>query len=285
MTDVTEIEAGGMTYVARRAGESGEPVILLHGFPETSIMWAPLMDTLAAEGHRCLAPDQRGYSPGARPDGADAYRYEDMAGDVFAFADAEGYDRFHLVGHDWGAIVGWAALGSAGAERIASWTSLSVPHYLAFAQAVRDDPEEELYRGVLAGLLTVGVFEGLATANDGAGLRGAYDKHPQAEIDEYLRVLSAPGAMAAACNWYRACRAHARALDDPSAPFGPVATPSLLLWGRNDPYIRRMSVDLAAQYMTGPYRLAEVDAGHWLVQEAPEQVTSDVLAHLRANAL
>ncbi len=112
----TTIEANGMTFRARTAGESGEPVILLHGFPETSHMYIPLMERLAAEGYRCLAPDQRGYSPGARPEGVENYRYLKLAEDIRGFADAMGAERFHLVGHDWGAGAGWAlCLRDAGA--------------------------------------------------------------------------------------------------------------------------------------------------------------------------
>lgn len=280
----TELQANGMTFLCRTDGPpDGQPVMLLHGFPETSIMWVPLMATLAGEGYRCVAPDQRGYSPGARPDGVDAYNYASLCADAFAIADAAGFTSFHLIGHDWGAIVGYVAVCSAQRERILSFTSMSVPYPPAFAQAVKDDPEEEPYRGILQALMTPGVFETVATANGGAGLRAAYTTQTPAEIDEYLRVLGEPGAMTAAANWYRAADAHNAALADDS-PFTTVETPTLLTWGRNDLYVRRMSVDLARPMHNGPYRVAEVDAGHWLLQEAPLQVTDEVLTHLRANA-
>lgn len=282
--NTTELQANGMKFLCRTDGPSdGEPVLLLHGFPETSIMWAPLMATLAGAGYRCVAPDQRGYSPGARPAEVAAYDYASLCSDVFAIADAAGYKSFHLIGHDWGAIVGWVAVCSAQRERILSFTSLSIPHTAAFARAVAEDPEEEPYRGILKALMTPGVFEAVAVANEGAGLRAAYTNHEPVEIDEYLRVLSEPGAMAAAATWYRASNAHEAALAGDS-PFGQVDTPTLLIWGRNDLYVRRMSVDLARPLHNGPYRVAEIDAGHWLVQEAPDQVKKEILAHLRANA-
>jgi pimeloyl-ACP methyl ester carboxylesterase len=97
---IREITADGLTFTCREAGTSGEPVILLHGFPETSHMWTKLMPQFVEAGYRCLAPGQRGYSPGARPDGIEQYRYEDISDDVIALADAWGASRFHLVGHD-----------------------------------------------------------------------------------------------------------------------------------------------------------------------------------------
>lgn len=285
MIDVRPIQANGMTFTCRTAGDGGgEPVVLLHGFPETSHMWIDLMQRLASEGYRCLAPDQRGYSPGARPADTESYGYRNLASDVFALADAWGADRFHLIGHDWGSLVGWAALG-VDASRIASWTALSVPHALGFARAVRDDPEEEPYRGILTFLLTEGGPETVFLANDAAALRGAYTHSTPEEVDEYVAVLSQPGAMRAAASWYRASRAHARSLEDPDAPFGNVTTPSLLIWGANDPYVRRMSVDLGAEYMKGPYKLVALDGGHWLAQEHPHRVAEEALAHLRANKI
>src|SRR5574339_996924 len=115
---VADLHANGMTFRVRKAGDTGEPVVLLHGFPETSHMWLQLIPKLVEAGYRCVAPDQRGYSPGARPADVEAYAYRALASDVFALADAAGFDRFHLVGHDWGALVGWAALGVDDAGRI-----------------------------------------------------------------------------------------------------------------------------------------------------------------------
>jgi pimeloyl-ACP methyl ester carboxylesterase len=282
--ELTDLEANGMTFRCRLLGESGEPVVLLHGFPETSHMWTGLMPRLAEAGYRCLAPDQRGYSPGARPDDVEAYSYRALASDAFALADVAGFDRFHLVGHDWGALVGWAMLG-VDASRIASYVSLSIPHALGFARAVYEDPEEEPYRGILQALLSEGVFEGLIQQNDGAAVRAANTHSPAEQADEYISVLSQPGAMKAAASWYRASRAQKRSLEDADSPFGPVTTPTLLIWGKNDAYVRRMSVDLAKEYMRGPYRVLELDAGHWLAQEAPDDVSREVLAHLRANPI
>jgi pimeloyl-ACP methyl ester carboxylesterase len=114
-----EITANGLTFTCREAGTSGEPVILLHGFPETSHMWAKLMPPLVEAGYRCLAPDQRGYSPGARPGSVDQYRYEDISDDVIAAADAWGAERFHLVGHNWArCAAGPWSTGTRNASRV-----------------------------------------------------------------------------------------------------------------------------------------------------------------------
>jgi len=276
-----EVEANGLRFTCREAGQGGEPLVLLHGFPETSRMWTPLMATLADAGYHCLAPDQRGYSPGARPAAVDEYGYEYLAADIHTIARAAGFDRFHLVAHDWGAGAAWAAL-SRDSLPIVSYVSMSIPHYSAFAHAVWEDPDEEPYRSALDFLTAADNAAEAAIADDDFALfRELWNAHDAEEVDAYLSVFREPGALTGALNWYRASRGHRRALDDSSFVFRPVETPTLLLWGRDDPYVRRMSVDLAVDYMKGPYRVVELDAGHWLVQEQPENVAREVVQHLR----
>lgn len=277
-TERRRLEANGLTFDLRESGPTdGEPVLLLHGFPETSRMWEGLMESLAHDGKRCAAPNLRGYSAGARPTGAEHYRYEALVADVFGIADALGFEQFHLVAHDWGAGVAWALLATDG-SRVASFTSLSIPHYRAFAEAVRDDPDEEAYRRMMDSFLRPGAAEALA-ADSCAGLRTAWTSHTADEIDDYVSVFSEPGALQAALNYYIACDRHARALDGP-LEFGPVSTPTLLLWGTEDFAIRRRSVDAAEAYMTGAYRRVDLDAGHWVVQEQPDRVNAEISAFL-----
>lgn len=276
----TAVTANGFTFTCRTAGpEDGEPVLLLHGFPETSAMWTGLMDDLAGAGYRCVAPDQRGYSPGARPDDVAAYHYRELARDAAAIAEAVGFERYHLVGHDWGALVGWAVLDADPAP-VKTWTAMSVPHYRAFATAVFQDPEQASYRGLLE-LFESDAAEDVMGGSDMAGLRSAWSASPPELQAAYAEVFSQPGALTGALNYYRANASHQAALADESA-FGPVDTPTALIWGRNDPYVRRMSVERSAALMTGPYALVELDAGHFLVQEAYDEVLVAVLTHLKS---
>jgi pimeloyl-ACP methyl ester carboxylesterase len=270
------IEARGLTFRALESGSDGEPVLLLHGFPETSAMWTDVLVALGAAGYHCLAPDQRGYSPGARPASVDAYRYEELAADALALGTALG-ERYHLVGHDWGALVGWVTLATDPSP-IVSFTAMSCGHYDAFAHAVWEDPEEELYRGILDLFLQEGAAEDALTPDV---LRTFWNAHTPERVEAYVEHFSEPGALTAALNYYRASRAHRRVLED--FPVPPVARPTLFLWGRDDPAVRRRSVELAAARMTGDYRVVELDAGHWVVDERPDEVRHELLQHLRAH--
>jgi pimeloyl-ACP methyl ester carboxylesterase len=243
-------------------------------------MWIGLMERLAAEGYRCLAPDQRGYSPGARPPGIDHYHYSNMASDILALADAWGAERFHLIGHDWGAGAGWSTVAVA-PERLLSWTALSVPHMAAFGKAIRENDEQRQKSGYVQFFQQPGAAETALSANDFAALKGIWTASHPDEVAEYLSVFSQPGALEAALNWYRG----SRGLDpeDPELEFGSVDVPTLFIWGNTDMAIGRVAAENAAAYMRGPYTFVELDAGHWLIQEQPQRVGDEILAHLRRN--
>jgi pimeloyl-ACP methyl ester carboxylesterase len=283
---IREIEANGMVFRGRSAGaegSSGEPIILLHGFPETSIMWVSLMERLGGEGYRCFAPDQRGYSAGARPGGVEDYAYEKLVTDIIALADALGYQRFHLIGHDWGSAIGWAIL-HLHPDRVRSWTAMSVPHMDAFASAIADDPDQRKRSQYMGFFMLPEKPERNLAADDFAVMRSLWSSIPREQVDEYLRVFSQPGALTAVLNWYRANTVLLEKRRE-GPRFGPVQHPTLLIWGNQDIAIGRVAVEQTMQYMKGPYRLVELNAGHWLAQEEPERVHDEILRHLQANRL
>ena len=277
------IAANGMEFRARVAGFDGDgdkPVgILLHGFPVTSAMWNALIDPLAQLGLRVVAFDQRGYSPGARPEGVEAYTTDKLIDDVLAVADAVGAPQFHLIGHDWGAGVGWGVVLNA-PERVASWTGLSIAHPAAFSQALQDDPDQQARSGYFALFQTPWVPETLFTFNQLAVLKGLYQIMPADAVEEYVQVFSEPGGLTAALNWYRAMGV---SLVDTGDLSNDVETPTLFIWGNQDGAVGRVAIDAMAQFMKGPYRNVELDAGHWLIAEKRAQVVEEVVSHLAAN--
>jgi pimeloyl-ACP methyl ester carboxylesterase len=142
--------APNLTFDALAAGDSGAPlVLLLHGFAESMHCWRAQVAALAAAGYRAVAPSQRGYSPGARPDTAEPanYHIERLMDDAMAIVAASGYGdkRFHLVGHDWGGSIAWA-LADRFPERLASLTVLSRPHPNAFNRALQMPDGEQAQR-------------------------------------------------------------------------------------------------------------------------------------------
>src|SRR5215208_3793425 len=160
----------GLTFDVRDGGPvDGEPVVLLHGFPQDSAAWNHVAPALHQEGLRTLAPDQRGCSPMARPRGRGRYTLRETTADVLALLDAAGLDSAHIVGHDWGGMVAWA-LAAWHPDRVRTLTVLSVPHPAAMQKAfvTSDQGLRSLYMALFQ--LPV-VPEQLLLARDGAGLR------------------------------------------------------------------------------------------------------------------
>ena len=268
-----KIEARGFTFDALEAGTSGEPVLLLHGFPDTSLEWSALMTMLAANGYHCLAPDQRGYSPGARPTEVGAYIYSELVADAFAFADELG-ERFHVVAHDWGANVAWLMLQKS-PSRVASFTTISVPHYRVWARAVYNDPDMAGYLSMLNTWMTPGKGEAFWTAS---AMRNMWTAKPVDQREATIAHMMEPGTMTAALNWYRASDGHKNVIND----FNPweVSVPTLLVFGTDD--IGQKTVTDTAPFMTGHYRVVQPKGGHFIVDEQPKAVADETLAQLRA---
>ena len=267
------ITTRGFTFDVRESGSSGEPVLLLHGFPDTSLEWNRLMPVLSANGYRCLAPDQRGYSPGARPTEVDAYKYEELVADAFAFGSELG-ERFHVVAHDWGANIAWLMV-EKDPSRIASFTAISIPHYQVWARSVYDDPAMAGYLSMLNTWMTVGKGEDYWTP---AAMRSMWKAKPADETETTIAHMTEPGAMTAALNWYRASRGHKSVIEDFEA--WTVNVPTLLIHGSTDLGERALT-DTAA-LMKGPYRVVRPKGGHFIVDEQPQAVADETLAHLKA---
>jgi pimeloyl-ACP methyl ester carboxylesterase len=279
--DQIEIPAGGMTFTARVAGPAdGRVVLLLHGFPETSWSWRHQIEALAGAGYRVVAPDQRGYSAGARPAGAEHYRLPALVGDVVAIADQLGADRFDLVGHDWGGAVAWQTAGRH-PGRLRTVTVLSTPHPKAFTKALRTDDADQASRSsYMQFFQQPDVPEQMFLANDGDGLRNLFVASglQAGEFEEYVRVLLEPGAMTAALNWYRAA-----SIADVEG-MGPVTTPTLYVWSTNDVALGREAAEATAQHVDGAYRFEVLDGvSHWIAEEAPDDLNRLLLDHLAAN--
>lgn len=279
---VTVIPVGELSFRARVAnlGGTGDAIILLHGFPQTSVAWQPLIDAAAARGYRVIAFDLRGYSPGARPEAASAYTRERLLDDVIGVANAAGFDRFHLVGHDWGSAVGWSVL-LAHPERVISWSSLSIAHPYAFEEAVRTDPDQRKRSRYILFFRLPWLPELLLGFNRLQVFRSVmYHCMPAEHVEEYLRVFAEPGALAGALNYYRALGLSR------APPSGPnVDRPVLFIWGNRDPAAGRKAVDAQDQYIKGPYTKLELDAGHWLLERRTDIVIEAVLAHIQSASV
>jgi pimeloyl-ACP methyl ester carboxylesterase len=269
------LQVGTMTFDALATGPAEGPLVLmLHGWPQFADSWGAVAAAIGSDGYRTVAVDQRGYSPGARPAEPGDYAVALLALDVLGFADALGRSRFHLVAHDWGAIVGWSVAAS-NPGRVASFASFATPHPRALAEAVANDPDQQK-RSAYVQLFRQpgGVAENALLANGGARLREVYQgKVSPDAVDQNVRRLAEPGALTATLNWYRAL--------DWQTEVGTVGVPTLYAWGSADLALGERAARATADHVSGPYRFEVLDGvSHWILDEAPERVTSMVREHL-----
>ena len=274
----TQVAVGDFTFDVRMAGPvDGEVVILLHGFPQTSYEWRHQLRALGEAGFRAVAPDQRGYSPGARPPDVEDYALPLLVADVIGLADAIGADRFHVAGHDWGAAVAWV-VAIVARDRVITANPVSVPHPDAFAAVLSDPTSCQVEASSYFDLFVQPDSEDGFLANDQAALRGIFAGIDAEAVEEYVRVLGSKAALGAALNWYRANIGN-RNLQGPAA--GAVEVPTMFTWSDGDTALCIDGAVLTEQYVEGPYRFEVVEGvSHWIPDLAPDAMSSLLVEHV-----
>jgi pimeloyl-ACP methyl ester carboxylesterase len=274
------IPLGPLTFDAFVDGPpDGEPVLLLHGFPQSAASWRRVQPALAEAGYFVVAPDLRGYSPDARPTDAAAYAMENLVADVLGFADYYGWNTFHLVGHDWGGALAWHVAGRHG-DRLRTLTAVSTPHPAAFLQAKHGpsaDGDDQASKSKYMDDFRSPGFEDLLMAEDRGLLRlmvlgaGMDEESAEASLARFTTTEEVVGAL----NWYRG----AEPAD--AAGMGPVTVPTLYLWSTDDIALGRTAAEATESCVDGPYRFVVLDGiSHWIPEEAPEVVVKELLGHL-----
>ncbi len=271
------VEARGFTFDVTVEGPStAATVLLLHGFPQNSTMWSPVRRSLHAAGLRTVAPDLRGYSPGARPGDPAAYTDAEGAADALAILDALGIkEPVHLVGHDWGAIVGWFAAGHH-PDRFRSYTAVSVPHQSALAFALAADPDQRKRSEYVGFFRIPGTSEDALLEDDGRRLRAVFADSglDDADIDRYVVPLLDRDALTGALNWYRGLRR-----DAPAVP--AVTVPTTYVWSDGDLALGRTGAEKCAEFVSADYEFVELPGvSHWIPDQEPKRLAEAILARV-----
>ncbi|MEV6796331.1 alpha/beta hydrolase [Streptomyces sp. NPDC051320] len=276
MAELSISTAAGVFDATTAGPPEGRPVLLLHGFPQTRLAWEHQITALAAHGYRVVAPDQRGYSPGARPERPDDYCISLLVDDVLAITEELGWTTFDLVGHDWGGAVAWWT-ADAHPDRIRTLTVVSTPHPGALASALRTDEDQRARSHYMLDWRETPTTENGMLAHDADKLRTLYaGRIPQTSADAYVRHLSQPGALTAALNWYRSGR--------PERAIGTIDVPTLYVWSTEDTAFGPAAAQETGQWVKAPYRFETLQGiSHWIPEEAPETLNRLLLEHLQSH--
>lgn len=269
---ITSVERDGLELDVLDQGPlDGEPILLLHGFPETASCWRLVAPILNDAGFRTLAMTQRGYAPGARPRRRRDYVMAELLGDARALAEKVG-GKVHVVGHDWGAVPSWL-LAIHHPELVASLTAVSVPHPQAFlASMVRST--QGLKSWYMLAFQVPWLPERILGSKRDVGARQLRAAGLTADdLTRFREEIVDSGALTTALHWYRAML-----LGDPRLTRGRVSVPTTMVWSDEDVALGRWGVEHTARLVDAPYRFVELNGvSHWIPTQAPEALAKAVL--------
>ena len=257
----------------------GQLVLLLHGFPETSRSWRKQIPALA-QRFRVVAPDLRGYGGSDKPNGIAAYRTSVVADDIVGLIRAFDAERAHVIGHNWGGGVAWT-VAIEHPEVVDRLAVLNCPHPAVMQKALRSNWTQIRKSWYIFAFQIPWLPEWAFSRNGGKALKDALrrsakrpDTFSDADLDEYARAFSAPGAATGAMNYYRAA-ARSR------VPRGKIKAPTLIIWAEEDFALgKELTYGMDGLFQRPPRIEYVPDTSHWVMEERPEVVNRLLLEFL-----
>ena len=287
MTSRIPLSTGITLNVQLGGARGGEKILFLHGFPESHRTWRAVAPALAAD-YFVIAPDQRGFGASDKPEGVENYRTDRILEDLIALADALALDRFTLVGHDWGGAVAWlAALRHP--DRIKRLVIVHAPHPLVFQKSLIEDADQRAASQYIRAFRDPAMEAGIEAMGWESFYTKTFGSHadlalvPPGEKAAYLADWSAPGALTAMLNWYRASDIVVPAIGEEveapawtTLPFPTLAMPTLVIWGLRDRALLPVQLAALHEVVADLRTCATADAGHFIPWEYPEFVVSAI---------
>lgn len=270
---IQALKIGDLQFQVTDEG-SGEPVLLLHGFPDSARLWRHQIPALTAAGFRVIAPDLRGFGASDKPAAPEAYALPVVLGDVLGMLDQLGLAKVRLVSHDWGAAVGWA-LAAYQPARVVRHAALSVGHLSALWHAGIAQRRLAWYMLLF---MHRGLAEEILMRDDWQWLRDILGHHP--EMDDWIKDLSRPGALTAGLNWYRG-NVGVETWTREGWVLPRIAVPTLGVWSTGDAYLTEVQMVGSAAYMDAAWEYQRIEgASHWFMLDRPQHVSRMLVDYL-----
>jgi len=288
------LSTGVTLNVATAGPRDGQPIIFLHGFPESHRTWRHQIAALS-DRYFCIAPDQRGFGKSEKLEGVESYQPQNMIADVMALADALEIDAFTLAGHDWGGAIAWGTALS-NPNRVKRLIIANAPHPLVFQKGLIEDRDQRLASAYIrefrktennAFVEEHGLAAFLRKTVDWSRAPGLEDEDRDIMLADWAR----PGAAIAMLNWYRGSPLTVPEADEEverpaylDAPFPRITMPVLVTWGMDDTALLSGQVE-GLDEIIDDLTLVKIDAGHFVPWEAPDAVSAAIKDWLPTRAL
>lgn len=274
-------------HVVMAGPETGEPVILLHGFPEFWYGWRHQMEDLAAQGFRVIVPDQRGYNLSDKPPQVSDYRISTLAKDITGLADALGYETFYLAGHDWGAAVAWW-VATIAPERVRKLVICNVPYPSVMRREMLGGNWRQLLKSWYMFAFQMPFFPewsaswfnytGMSRAVQNSGKPSTFS---EADMAEYRKAWGQKDALKSMINWYRAMfrnpptgtEPDLQGGGKPASPKRPLPMPILILWGEQDQFLSKALAQASLAVCANGQVQYFPDATHWIQHDERHAVS------------
>jgi pimeloyl-ACP methyl ester carboxylesterase len=265
------LEINGLRHRVFVSGE-GRPVLLLHGWPDSALLWRDVIPHLTNKGYRTIAPDLRGFGETDAPAGTKNYKVAHIADDCLKILDALNVrEPVDVMGHDWGSVMGWY-LTLLHKERVNSLVAYSVGHPNAFTRAGLGQIAHSWYMLLYEMRF---VAEWLFRAN-GYWLTRKVANYPP-ETETWIRDLSRDGRLSAGMNWYRA---NLFDILTGKMPTPNASIPVLGIIGKQDIGLTVEQMENSVNYCDAGFRFKSIDGGHWLPVDSPKEVSKLILGFI-----
>jgi pimeloyl-ACP methyl ester carboxylesterase len=279
-SELFRLKANGLEFRVRSYGKenSGDSIIMLHGFPSSSIMWDDLAKKAAQADFKVYSYDQRGYSPGARPKGGiTQYTVNKYIADLLDISKKLKVKKLHLVGHDVGCVISWV-FAMKYPNRVKSLNCLSVSNPATLIDQLITNPPTYIK------IFTKSVLpEMILRFNNAHYLRGQYEAMSENELSEYHSIYTEPGSLKAPLNFYRAIKLSITELENTLK--NDVLVPTLFMYGKGEQWVSQKTLAEQKVKMKGPYEVMQIEnagkTGHFILEHQREEVSSRVLDHIR----
>ena len=256
---------------------AGEPVLLLHGFPDSHTLWRHQIKALLQAGFRVIAPDQRGFGESDRPAQKSDYHLAKCLEDVTLLLDKLGLEKVRCISHDWGAAVGWS-LAAFHPERVVQHAALSVGHLTALWNAGVAQRRLAWYMLLF---MREGHAEEILSRDDWQWFRELFNHH--SEMDKWLADLSRPGALTAALNWYRA-NVDVDTWTREGWVLPSAKVPTMGIWSTGDEYLTEVQMVDSANFVEASWRYERLrGASHWMMLDRPDAINELLLDFLTVS--